>query len=167
MRSFRIVIAGHGAFPAALLASTEMICGPLADIVAAGIEPTDTPDRYAEALRAAIGRDGAPDHVPAQSDAAGSGASLPAEAGRTARSSTRKGRVLVLCDLLGGTPFNVASAISRRSPRIVCISGVNLAMAVEAALADGDLDDALVERLLATGRDAIVETERHRAQRAS
>jgi PTS system N-acetylgalactosamine-specific IIA component len=75
--------------------------------------------------------------------------------------------VLVLCDLLGGTPFNVASAIARRSPRVVCLSGANLAMAVEAALADGDLDDALVERLLETGRSGIVETERNRARRAS
>ena len=40
-------------------------------------------------------------------------------------------------------------------------------MAVEAALADGDLDDALVERLLETGRSGIVETERNRARRAS
>jgi mannose/fructose-specific phosphotransferase system component IIA len=76
-------------------------------------------------------------------------------------------RVLVLCDLLGGTPFNVASAIARRSPRIVCVSGANLAMAVEAALADGDLDDAFVQRLFAVGRGGIVETERHRARRAS
>lgn len=75
--------------------------------------------------------------------------------------------VLVLCDLLGGTPFNVASAIGRRSPRVVCIAGVNLAMAVEAALADGTLDDALVERLIEVGRAGIVETERHRARRAS
>jgi mannose/fructose-specific phosphotransferase system component IIA len=72
-----------------------------------------------------------------------------------------------LCDLLGGTPFNVASAISRRSPRIVCLSGTNLPMTVEAALAQGDLDDELVERLLEAGRTGIVETERHRARRAS
>jgi mannose/fructose-specific phosphotransferase system component IIA len=76
-------------------------------------------------------------------------------------------RVLVLCDLLGGTPFNVAAAIARRSPRIVCLAGANLAMTIEAALADGDLDDQLVERLLEAGRAAIVETERHRARRAS
>jgi hypothetical protein len=40
-------------------------------------------------------------------------------------------------------------------------------MAVEAALAGGDLDDELVERLLDVGRSGIVETERHRARRAS
>jgi len=135
VRAFRIVIAGHGSLPAALLASTEMICGPLADIAAAGLEPHESPDTYAESLRAAIGHDDR--------------------------------RVLVLADLLGGTPFNVASAIARRSPRVVCVSGANLAMAVEAALVDGDLDDSLVERLLEAGRSGIVETERHRARRAS
>jgi mannose/fructose-specific phosphotransferase system component IIA len=135
VRGFRIVIAGHGTLPAALLATTEMICGDVPDLAAAGLAASETPDHYAEELRAAIGRD----HRP----------------------------VLVLCDLLGGTPFNVASAIGRRSPRVVCIAGANLAMAVEAALADGDLDDALVERLIEVGRTGIVETERHRARRVS
>jgi mannose/fructose-specific phosphotransferase system component IIA len=135
VRGFRIVIAGHGTLPAALLATTEMICGDVPDLAAAGLAASETPDHYAEELRAAIGRD----HRP----------------------------VLVLCDLLGGTPFNVASAIGRRSPLVVCIAGVNLAMAVEAALADGNLDDALVERLIEVGRTGIVETERHRARRVS
>ena len=135
MRSFRIVIAGHGTLPAAMLATAELICGEIPDLAAAGLEPTETPDHYAEGLRAAIGHD----HRP----------------------------VLVLCDLLGGTPFNVASAIARRSPRVVCVAGVNLAMAVEAALAADVLDDALVERLIEVGRSGIVDTERHRARRAS
>ena len=135
MRAFRIVIAGHGEFPAALLSTAEMICGPIADAVAVGLGAADSPDTYAEALRSAIGHDGR--------------------------------RVLVLCDLLGGTPFNVASAIARRSPRVVCISGANLATTIEAALAEGNLDDGQIERLLDAGRDGIVETERHRARRAS
>jgi mannose/fructose-specific phosphotransferase system component IIA len=147
VRAFRIIIAGHGTLPAALLATAELVCGPIADIAAVGLEPAESPDHFTEALRAAIGQD----H------------SLDRDAGRAGRAR----RVLVLCDLLGGTPFNVASAIARRSPRIVCISGVNLAIAVEAALADGDLDGALVDRLLEVGRSGIVETERHRARRAS
>jgi mannose/fructose/sorbose-specific phosphotransferase system IIA component len=135
MRSFRIVLAGHGTLPAALLGTTEMICGPVADMSAVGLAAGESPDHFADELRAAIGHDNR--------------------------------RVLVLCDLLGGTPFNVASAIARRSPRVVCISGMNLPMAVEAALTDGGLDDVLVERLLEGGRSGIVETERHRARRAS
>ena len=135
MRSFRIVIAGHDTLPAALLATAELICGAISDLAAVGLEPTESPDHYAESLLTAIGHD----HRP----------------------------VLVLCDLLGGTPFNVASTIAGRSPRVVCVAGVNLAMAVEAALRAGDLDDAAVERLVEVGRSGIVETERHRARRAS
>ena len=135
MRSFRIVIAGHGHFPAALLATAEMICGRIADVAAVGLQPGETPDHFAEGLRAAIGHDSK--------------------------------RVLVFADLLGGTPFNVAAAIGRRSPRVVCLAGVNLGMVVEAALSATDLDDATVERLLEVGQSGIVETERHRARRAS
>ncbi|HEX7491509.1 MAG TPA: PTS sugar transporter subunit IIA [Candidatus Limnocylindrales bacterium] len=135
MRSFRIIVAGHGALPAALLETTALIVGPLSDVVPAGLAPDESPDAYAETLRTAIGHDGR--------------------------------RVLVLCDLLGGTPFNVASAIARRSPRIVCLAGVNLAIAIEAVMTDGDLDDVLIERLLEVGRSGIAETERHRARRAS
>lgn len=135
MRRFRIVLAGHGAFPAGLLSAAEMICGPLQDVSALSIEPGQTPEQYAERMRSAIGHDGR--------------------------------RVLVLCDLLGGTPFNVASAIVRRSPRVVCISGASLGLAVEAALAGGDLDEALVGRLLEAAHSGIAETERHRARRAS
>jgi mannose/fructose-specific phosphotransferase system component IIA len=135
MRAFRIVMAGHGTLSSALLASTELICGPLADVAAVDLAPEDSPDTYAVALREAIGTDGR--------------------------------RVLVLADLLGGTPCNVASAIARRSPRVVCVSGVNLAMAIEAVLSQGDLDDDLIERLMDTARSGIVESERHRARRAS
>jgi mannose/fructose/sorbose-specific phosphotransferase system IIA component len=135
VRSFRIVIAGHGTLPAAMLATAELICGEIPDLTAVGLAPTETPDHYADGLRAAIGHDRRP--------------------------------ILVLADLLGGTPFNVASAIARRSPRLVCVAGVNLAMVVEAALSVGALDDALVERLIEVGRSGIVETERHRARRVS
>jgi mannose/fructose/sorbose-specific phosphotransferase system IIA component len=135
MRSFRIVITGHGTLPAALLGTTEMICGPVADIAAVGLSAGESPDHFADELRAVIGHDGR--------------------------------RVLVLCDLLGGTPFNVASAIARRSSRVVCVAGVNLGMVVEAALAGGDLDEPLAEQLMAAGRDGIVETEQHRTRRAS
>jgi mannose/fructose/sorbose-specific phosphotransferase system IIA component len=135
VRSFRIVIAGHGTLPAALLATAELICGEITDLAAAGLNATETPDHYAEELRAAIGHG--------------------------------HRRVLVLCDLVGGTPYNVAAAICRRSSRVVCVAGANLPMVVEAALADGALNDQLIERLLDVGRAGIVETERHRARRVS
>ncbi len=135
MRSFRIIVTGHGELPAALLSTAELIVGTIPDAVAVGLAPHDTPDHLAEALRAAIGH------------------------------GTE--RVLVLADLLGGTPYNVAAAIARRSSRVVCLSGANLGMVVEAALAEGPLDDELTERLLDAARSGIVEMARHRARRAS
>ena len=140
MREYRIVIAGHGTLPASLLSTAELICGEISDAVAVGLAASESPDCYAEELRAAIGRD---------------------ESGGAA------GDVLVLCDLLGGTPYNVAAAISRRSPRVVCVAGANLAMVVDAALATEPLAGPLVERLLEVGRTGIAESERHRARRAS
>jgi mannose/fructose-specific phosphotransferase system component IIA len=135
VRAFRIVLAGHGRLPSALLETGELICGVIPDAAAAGLAADETPDDYAGRLRDAVGHDGRP--------------------------------VLVLADLLGGTPYNVAAAIARRSPRVVCVAGANLAMLVEAALATEPLDSALVERLVQVGRAGIVDTERQRASRAS
>ena len=42
------------------------------------------------------------------------------------------GPVLVLTDLPGGTPHNVASVVARSRPETAVISGVNLGMVVEA-----------------------------------
>ena len=135
LRAFRIVLAGHGSFPAAMLATAELICGTIPEALAVGLDPHETPDSFAEKMRAAIGHDGR--------------------------------RVLVLCDLLGGTPYNVASSIARRSPRVVAVAGTNLAIVVEAALANDPLDDAFADRLVELGRAGITETGRHRVRRAS
>ncbi len=139
VRPYRIVVAGHGAFPAALIETAEMICGQIPDAIAVGLGPSETPDRFAERLRPAIGQG--------------------------AEASPQD--VLVLCDLLGGTPYNVAAAVARRSRRVICLSGANLPMLVEAALSRDRLGDPLIERLLEAGRSGIAETERDRARRAS
>lgn len=65
--------------------------------------------------------------------------------------------LLVLTDLAGGTPHNVALAATRRLPRASLISGVNLAVLIEAAMCTDALDGALVERLVANGREALVD----------
>lgn len=68
--------------------------------------------------------------------------------------------LLILTDLVGGTPHNQAFAAVRRLPAAVLISGVNLAVLVEAAMTDGPLDDDLVERLVASGREALADGAR-------
>lgn len=63
--------------------------------------------------------------------------------------------LLLLADLVGGTPHNVAFALARRRPSAVVISGVNLAVLMEAAMTDEALGPALVERLVEAGRSAL------------
>jgi mannose/fructose-specific phosphotransferase system component IIA len=66
------------------------------------------------------------------------------------------GRLLILTDLAGGTPHNVALVATRRLPRALLISGVNLAVLIEAAMTTDALDGDSVERLVASGREALV-----------
>ncbi len=73
--------------------------------------------------------------------------------------------LLVLTDLAGGTPHNVALLATRQLPRASLISGVNLAVLLEAATSVDALDGALVERLVASGREALVDASRQLATR--
>lgn len=72
---------------------------------------------------------------------------------------------LILTDLFGGTPQNVAIAATRSQP-VRCISGANLGVVIEALTADEPLGDALVERLVAAARESIVDIAARMASRA-
>jgi mannose/fructose-specific phosphotransferase system component IIA len=65
--------------------------------------------------------------------------------------------LLILTDLAGGTPHNVALVATRRLPKAVLISGVNLAVLIEAVTSIDALDGESVERLVASGREALVD----------
>lgn len=73
--------------------------------------------------------------------------------------------LLILTDLAGGTPHNVAMVATRRLPGSVLISGVNLAVLIEAAMSTDALDGESVERLVASGREALVDASRMFATR--
>jgi mannose/fructose-specific phosphotransferase system component IIA len=124
MRPFRIVVAGHGDLADALVSSAQLICGMIDDLHAVGLDPSDTPESFAERLTAFTATDGP---------------------------------LLILTDLVGGTPHNVALAAVRRHPAAVLISGVNLAVLIEAATTTDALDTALVERLVSGGRGALLD----------
>ena len=124
MRDFRIVVVAHGDLAGAFLATAELICGRLDDVVAVDLQPSDSPETFSERLLAAAGD--------------------PA------------GKLLILTDLVGGTPHNVALVATRRLPKAILISGVNLAVLIEAAMSTDALDGESVERLVASGREALV-----------
>lgn len=74
--------------------------------------------------------------------------------------------VLVLTDLRGGTPHNVACTVVRDHPGAVLVSGINLAVLIEAATSLDSLDEAAIDRLVAAGRDNLVAVRRLVAERA-
>ena len=123
MRPFRIVVAAHGDLAAAFVSAAQLICGRIDDLEAVGLDPTDSPESFAERLSAASG-----------------------DSGTT---------LLILTDLVGGTPHNVSLSLTRRRPSAVVISGVNLAVLMEAAMTDEALGPELVERLVEAGRSAL------------
>lgn len=74
--------------------------------------------------------------------------------------------VLVLADLAGGTPNNVALSQVRGRPSAFVISGVNLAVVMEAAMSIDVLDRAAVDRLVELGREGLVDAGTLLASRA-
>ena len=135
MRDFRIVVATHGVLASGFLAAAEMICGPLEDTAAVGLDPSDSPETFRDRLVAALGDAG----------------------------TTRP--VLLLTDLAGGTPHNVSLTVARRLPNAVLISGFNLAVLIEAATCVDRLDAESAQCLVAIGREALVDLEQIIASR--
>lgn len=67
------------------------------------------------------------------------------------------GGVLILTDLPGSTPTNIASRIARENDNVRIVSGVNLSMLIRILnYPDCDLEE-LTEKALSGGRDGIVQ----------
>ncbi|MGZ7142705.1 PTS sugar transporter subunit IIA, partial [Streptococcus pyogenes] len=66
--------------------------------------------------------------------------------------------VLILCDLLGGTPFKLAAARALRSETqtIEAISGLNLSMLLEVTLGVTSLGDDAVEKVIFSAKSGIM-----------
>lgn len=67
--------------------------------------------------------------------------------------------VLVLSDLLGGTPFKVSTELMAEfNGKMNVLSGLNLAMLIEAAFARNMLSfEGLVDKLVTTAKDGVVD----------
>lgn len=106
----KILIAGHGELPEALLGSARMIGGELANVTSLGLFPGDTPQSLRE--RMVLRLEESPVDV-------------------------------ILTDLAGGTPDNVANLVVKNgafpSVRYI-IAGVSLPMLLELALSPSSID---------------------------
>ncbi|MTB63532.1 PTS N-acetylgalactosamine transporter subunit IIA [Streptococcus sp. zg-86] len=75
-------------------------------------------------------------------------------------SITETSQTLILCDLLGGTPFKVASTLmlEQQSKNICVLSGLNLSMLLEVAFSRIECSlEEVVERAISSGQTGIVD----------
>ena len=100
----RLVIVCHGSFADGLVNAMELIAGPQPEITTIALGEEDAIDGLEAQVEAAVA---------AQPEGEG---------------------VLVLVDLFGASPFNVSARVAVRHPNVEVITGVNLAMLLEAAL---------------------------------
>ena len=139
-----VVVVTHGQLATELVNSAEMIVGDLPQFAAVSIGWHDDVDRAKEEIGRAIER--------VQTSAGGS-ADAPAG-------------VLVMTDMFGGTPANLA--VTFVSPHVEVITGVNLPMLIKAARTSKEQDLLAVARALREdGRNAIwVTSDLLRGERA-
>ena len=127
-----VVVVTHGQLAAELLNSAEMIVGDLPHFAAVSIGWHDDVDHAKDEIGRAIAR--------VQASAGG-------DDGNGAG-------VLVLTDMFGGTPANLA--VTFVSPQVEVITGVNLPMLIKLARAPKETDLlALARGMRDDGRNAI------------
>lgn len=64
--------------------------------------------------------------------------------------------ILIMIDIYGGTPFNIASKFYRKNDNICLISGVNLDMVIEYFSSDmHDNTKKLIDELISVSKDSI------------
>lgn len=126
-----VVVVTHGQLAAELLNSAEMIVGDLPHFAAVSIGWHDDVDHAKEEIGRAIAR--------VQASAGGDG---------------NAAGVLVLTDMFGGTPTNLA--VTFVGPQIEVITGVNLPMLIKLARAPKETELlALARGMRDDGRNAI------------
>ncbi len=119
------VLVTHGQLATELLAAAEMIVGPAAHIAAVSIGWHDDVDAARDEIERAL-----------------------------ARVSAGRG-VLILTDMFGGTPTNIA-AMFLKEGEVEVVTGVNLPMIVKLASETGDETLAVVaQRVREQGREGI------------
>ena len=126
-----VVVVTHGQLATELVNSAEMIVGDLPDFTAVSIGWHEDVDHAKEEIGRAIAR-----------------------VQGTAGGGEKKAGVLVLTDMFGGTPANLA--VTFVSPTVEVITGVNLPMLIKVARTakQGDLL-TLARELRDDGRSAI------------
>lgn len=125
-----IIVTGHGGFATGMEKNVRMLAGADTDLAAVDFMEGMAPGELSEKLKAEIERK----------------ASCSA--------------ILILADIMGGTPYNCAAALSVAKPGVRVIGGINAALLMEACMCNvigeetGDVD-RLVEELIEHARESM------------
>lgn len=124
-----IVIVAHGGFADELLKATEHVVGPLEAARSVGLNPKDDLSERRQEIETAI-----------------------AEVDRGAG-------VVIVTDLFGGTPSNLAIAAMARFTEVDVVTGANLPMMMKLATCRGLPRRAAVEKSVEAGRKYMMDVE--------
>ncbi|MBO0458221.1 PTS sugar transporter subunit IIA [Enterococcus hulanensis] len=123
-----ILLVTHGEFGEEIKRSAELIIGPISNCSAISLNRDD------------------------------SITNLKDEVEETLESLNKGEGVIVLVDLVGGSPFNVCSVILKKRRNFKLLSGLNLSMIVECAMMRDSLNlEGLTQQCKQTGINSVVE----------
>lgn len=135
-----LIISGHGSFATGLHSSVKLIAGDQPNMEYVDFYESDTTEDLEKKLVEAFNR------------------------------LQECKCILVLCDLVGGSPFKTAVTLTTGKANAAVVGGTNLAMVIETALMKDTLDlDSLKDLAINTGKEAIKgfqKTERPRVKGA-
>ncbi|MDF7639800.1 PTS sugar transporter subunit IIA [Lactobacillus sp. ESL0791] len=121
-----ILIITHGNFGKSLLESCKLITGDLKNCCALGLQKDESVDDLKDKAQEKI------------------------------QELKSKGDVIVLVDILGGSPSNVANILLKKIGGFKIIVGVNLPLLISLALSKNDVSDKkFMQQLINTTKDSI------------
>ena len=125
-----IIITGHGNYATGMEANVKLLAGNSVQLTAIDFTDTSTPEELEQKLASAMDQY----------------SSSPV--------------TIILTDIMGGTPYMKAAALSVSRPGVRVISGANAPLLLDLVIknmADTEANDAdeLAEALIATGKEAL------------
>ena len=125
-----IIITGHGAFASGLSANVKLLAGNSIELTALDFTDQKTPEVLEEEITAAIEK------------------------------YDSSSVIIILTDIMGGTPYMKAAALSVRNPKVRVISGANAPLLLDLVIrnmsgTDAEDPDKLAKSLLKTGKEAL------------
>ena len=122
-----IIVCGHGHFAKGLTSALHLIMGEQDNYIAVDFPSGDTKTELEKNIYRAVAQ------------------------------LSRSENILIMCDLLSGSPFNTAIMLAMKNPNIHVIYGTNLGMLIETVLKRNNQAsiEELIDTAISTGKQQI------------